>query len=55
MAVGVRSTEALRGHSEERTPATIEWSAAAGLPTPLAITSWWHRWDHYPRSHYELR
>ena len=32
IAVLVRSTEALRGHGKDTTPATIEWSAAAGLP-----------------------
>jgi len=46
---------ALRGHYEDTTPDTIEWSAAANLQPPLAIKSWWHCWDHYLRSYYELR
>jgi len=35
-AVRVRSAEGLRGHSEDTTLATIEWSAAADLPTPAS-------------------
>ena len=35
-------------------PATIARSASASLLPPLAITSWWHRWDHQPHSHCRL-
>ena len=39
IAVRVRSSKALRGHGQDTTLVTTDWSAAAGLPTPLAITS----------------
>ena len=35
MADQVRSIEVLRGHGED-TLVTTEWSAAAGLPTPVS-------------------
>jgi len=52
--VRVRSTEELRGHGEDTTPATAEWLAAAGLLTSanhklMASVGSLHR------SRYELR
>jgi len=37
MGVRVRSTKEVHGHSEETTPATIEWSVEAGLSTPASL------------------